>query len=408
MIKERNKMINRISSVVNSKDIEIIISDFLNNNPIDNNTFYNDEENNNFIELILHIYKQYNIINDSIIIDIKEYIEELLLQHIKVAQPIYSVSHLKYLEDKLIYLENIPQPEQRTPEWYEFRNNRLTASDLFHITSDNKSKIIDIVKKKCGVESNYLPGAAILHGIKFEDVAIYIYEKRAKVKITEFGCLPHANIPFFGASPDGICSIESENKNYVGRMLEIKCPKSRPITGIIPPVYFAQVQGQLEVCDLEYCDFLESELREYNNKKEFFEDVDENNYLLRKNGNEKGVIVEVYDLILKKTIYFYNYDNFKTVEEFKVWEDTIIDKVLETSHYEYNTTTYWKLNKFNIVLVKRNREWFNNNYIKIYNFWENVLNSRANNIYTKMKEQKKKKIYVKKYDKNDDFDFLPE
>ena len=35
MIKERNKMINRISSVVNSKDIEIIISDFLNNNPIE-------------------------------------------------------------------------------------------------------------------------------------------------------------------------------------------------------------------------------------------------------------------------------------------------------------------------------------------------------------------------------------
>ena len=63
-------------------------------------------------------------------------------------------------------------------------------------------------------------------------------------------------------------------------MLEIKCPKSRPITGIIPPVYFGQVQGQLEVCDLEYCDFLECELREYNNQKEFFEDVDENNYLL--------------------------------------------------------------------------------------------------------------------------------
>ena len=33
-------------------------------------------------------------------------------------------------------------------------------------------------------------------------------------------------------------------------MLEIKCPKSRPITGIIPPVYFGQVQGQLEVCKL--------------------------------------------------------------------------------------------------------------------------------------------------------------
>ena len=102
MNKERNKMIKSISNVTNSKDIEIIISDFLNNNPIDNNTFYNDEENDNFVELILHIYQQFNTINDSIIIDIKEYIEELLLQHIKVAQPVYSASHLKYLEDKLI------------------------------------------------------------------------------------------------------------------------------------------------------------------------------------------------------------------------------------------------------------------------------------------------------------------
>jgi putative phage-type endonuclease len=409
MSKEGNKMIKSISNVTNSKDIEIIISDILNNNPVSNDTFYNDDENENLIELIFHIYKQYNTINDAITVDIKEYIEELLLQHIKVAPPMYNDSHLKYLEDKLTYLENIPQPEQRTPEWYVFRNNRLTASDLYHITSESKSKIVDIVKKKCGVESNYSPGAAILHGVKFEPVATKIYEDRCNIIITEFGCLPHPSIPFFGASPDGICSIESKDKNYVGRMLEIKCPKSRPITGIIPPVYFAQVQGQLEVCDLEYCDFLECELREYNNKKEFFEDVDENNYLLRKNGNEKGVMIEVYDMNLKKTIYFYNYDNFKTLEEFKVWEDKIIDEVLETENYEYNTTTYWKLTKFNVVLVKRNREWFNSNYIKIYNFWQQVLEARRNNTYLETEEQKQKKTnYVKKYDKNDDFEFLPD
>ena len=181
---QKKNMINSITNVTNSKDIEIIISDFLNNNPITNDTFYNDDENENLIDLVLHIYQQFNEINDNIIDDIKSYIEELLLQHIQVTQPIYSNSHLKYLEDKLTYLENIPQPEQRTPEWYEFRNNRLTASDLFYITSDNQSKIVDIVKKKCGIESNYSPGAAILHGIKFEPVATKIYEDRCNVIIT--------------------------------------------------------------------------------------------------------------------------------------------------------------------------------------------------------------------------------
>ena len=400
-------MISNVSNVSNSKDIEIIIDDFLKNNPIDNDTIYNDNENKNLVELIFHVYNQFNDIKEDIIEDIKDYIEELLLQHIKVQDPIYSKSQLKYLEDKLTYLEKIPQPEQRTPEWYEFRNNRLTASDLYYITSDNEKKIIDIVKKKCGIESNYSPGAAILHGIKFEPVATKIYEDRCNVHITEFGCLPHPSIPFFGASPDGICSIQSINKNFVGRMLEIKCPKSRPITGIIPPVYFAQVQGQLEVCDLEYCDFLECEIREYNNKLEFFQDTNSDNVLLRENGNEKGIVIEVYDKTLKKTIYYYNYDIFKTYEEFCSWEEKIIDEILSNDNYEYNTTTFWKLNKFNVVLVKRNREWFSNNYIKIYNFWMKVLKSRENNTYALTEEQKEKKNnYVKSYEKTDDFKFL--
>jgi hypothetical protein len=123
-----------------------------------------------------------------------------------------------------------------------------------------------------------------------------------------------------------------------------------------------------------------------------------------KNGNEKGVIIEVYDKTLKKIIYFYNYDNFKTIEEFNVWEDKIIDDILENDNYEYNTSTFWKLNIFNVVLVKRNRNWFSNNYIKIYNFWNKVLDSRANNTYEEQK--KKKNNYVKKFEKTDDFEFL--
>ena len=70
---------------------------------------------------------------------------------------------------------------------------------------------------------------------------------------------------------------------------------------------------------------------------------------------------------------------------------------------------HWKLNKFNVVLVKRNREWFNNNYIKIYNFWQQVLEARRNNTYAETEEQKQKKTnYVPKFEKIDDFQFLPD
>ena len=391
------------------KDLELILCDLIENAEINNNTYYDEEESTLLNNTVLHIFSQYNKLNETLIDQVSDHIDELILQHIKVVPPVYSESQLIYLKDKLEYLEHIPQPEQRTTEWYEFRNNRLTASDLYHITSQNKSKIIDIVKKKCGVEKNYTPGAAILHGVKFEDVAIHIYEQRENVTITEFGCLPHPNIPFFGASPDGICSFSSKNKNYTGRMLEIKCPKSRNITGIIPPVYFAQVQGQLEVCDLEYCDFLECQIREYNSKKEFFEDTHENNYKLRANGMEKGIVLEVYDTELKKTKYYYNYDKFSSQEELSAWEGKFIDEILNDDKLEYNKTTFWRLEKYNVVLVKRNREWFTNNYLKIAMFWNQVLESRVNNTYAEEILNCKNKnipLYPKKIDKNDEFQFL--
>ena len=92
------------------------------------------------------------------------------------------------------------------------------------------------------------------------------------LKVFEYGCIPHPNIDHFGASPDGIVEPESLNKNYVGRMLEIKCPGSRPITGFIPEYYHAQVQGQLEVCNLEFCDFVECKIDEYKTDDDYFND----------------------------------------------------------------------------------------------------------------------------------------
>ena len=61
-------------------------------------------------------------------------------------------------------------------------------------------------------------------GTKYEDVAKKLYEIKNNTLVHEFSCLPHPKYPFIGASPDGISEL--------GRMLEIKCPYSRKITGI--------------------------------------------------------------------------------------------------------------------------------------------------------------------------------
>ena len=73
-------------------------------------------------------------------------------------------------------------------------------------------------------------------------------------------------------------------------MLEIKCPFKRKINGSIPDQYWMQIQGQLEVCNLEECDYLECELSEYENETEFIEDV-ENENVLTKDYKEKGIRV---------------------------------------------------------------------------------------------------------------------
>ena len=52
-------------------------------------------------------------------------------------------------------------------------------------------------------------------------------------------------------------------------MIEIKNIYNRDINGIPSEDYWIQMQIQLEVCDLEYCDFLECKLKEYDDEEEY-------------------------------------------------------------------------------------------------------------------------------------------
>jgi putative phage-type endonuclease len=110
-------------------------------------------------------------------------------------------------------------------------------------------------------EYSYKDTVYTMWGKKYEDAASRLYCKLYNVKLHEFGLVPHAKIKWLAASPDGITED--------GIMLEIKCPKSRKIdTTSIPLYYWIQVQIQLEVCNLEHCDFIECELEEFKDEIE--------------------------------------------------------------------------------------------------------------------------------------------
>lgn len=271
-----------------------------------------------------------------------------------------------YLKEQVKILKNIHQPEQKSQEWYEMRNTMLTASDWGTVLGENHySNSTEVLKKKCGIDK-FVTNAAMAWGNKYEYVAVQIYEYRNNVSILEFGCIRHPFISFLGASPDGITTD--------GIMLEIKCPSTRKITGIPPRYYWCQVQGQLEVCELDRCDFLECSLKEYGGddaEYEYYTDNFKGDKLLNKYGNEKGVIAEFYDSDHK---FFYKYSPVGIMnEELEKWKQNIIKN---TGNLQFSSFSYWYLEEVSCVPIYRDQEWFNTAKVDLEIFWNKVLKYR--------------------------------
>ena len=88
----------------------------------------------------------------------------------------------------------------------------------------------------------------------------------------DFGCIPHKEFKNIGASPDGI-NTDPKSSRY-GRMVEVKnrFSESVPITGIPKEEYWIQMQLQMNVCELNECDFLETRFKQYDNYQDFIND----------------------------------------------------------------------------------------------------------------------------------------
>tara|TARA_Y100000591_G_C21731023_1_gene644104 strand:+ start:224 stop:1078 length:855 start_codon:yes stop_codon:yes gene_type:complete len=267
----------------------------------------------------------------------------------------------KTLEEKRQIVKNLQKiklPEQRSKEWYEMRNNMITASDFGAILGHNKYESRNkTLKKKCGLEKKFFGNEYTEWGVKYEPIATTLYEIKNNTEVIEFGCIPHPKYSFLGASPDGITPD--------GMMLEIKVPKSREIkNGKIPEYYYDQVQGQLEVCGLDEADFLECKIEEYSSEKQYLNDT---------KIEYKGVIIDYYEN--DKRTYEYSPVNIKG-EDYKRW---ICGKKLSFHKKEtYINISYWKLTTYNEQRVKREENWMNKALPIFEKFWEDVLHYREN------------------------------
>jgi hypothetical protein len=207
-------------------------------------------------------------------------------------------------------------------------------------------------------------------GHKYEPLSNLIYEMKMNTKVKEFGCIEHPVYKFLAASPDGI--VVGEN-NY-GRMLEIKNVVSRVIDGCPKKEYYVQMQLQMEVCNLDECDFVETKFTEYDGFQQFVEN----------DTNDKGVIA----VFVKDNKFVYEYMPFgSNIDE---WTDTII----KTSQGEWFKNIYWKLDVFSCVLVKRNKEWFQSAIGHLEDLWRIVCEERITGEYSKRAPKKKEKSIV--------------
>ena len=298
------------------------------------------------------------------------------------------INYVNKISKKITYLKSIKQPEQRTIEWYEFRNSTLTASNIYKIfVSDNTQK--DLILEKCKpIDINKYKTTNInspLHwGQKYEPISTMYYEYINNTKVDEFGCIKHDKYSFIAASPDGIvCDISS---NLYGRMLEIKNVVSRKITGIPKFEYWIQMQLQMEVCNLNECDFLETKFIEYENYEEYVED-----YMKDINKEKYKGIFAYFENEKNEPIYEYNKFN-STLDEQDIWKKEILNKN-DDEKYRLIKFIYYKLDYISCILVLRNKAWFNNILPNIENFWNILVHERETGIY-KEREKKKYKCLI--------------
>jgi len=325
-----------------------------------------EDDYDDIIELVEEVMETYNICNGLP--------QRSMPYTLNTICPLSSYE-IDRLSKQIAHLQTIPQPEQRTTEWYEFRNGLITASNLWKVFG-SQAQVNSLIYEKCkSVEPNApefksSSTTSPMHwGVKYEPITVMIYETMYQTKIGEFGCIQHPEYSFIAASPDGI-NIDPNSSRY-GRMLEIKNIVNRDITGVPKEDYWIQTQIQMETCNLDKCDFVETRIKEYSTEDDFYADVAT---------EYKGIVLHFIKLdIDNNDTPVYRYKPLDIPNEkghILEWTEATKQAARKEGLVLF-TTLYWYLNEFSCVLIERNRKWFDKAIGKIRDVWNIILSERT-------------------------------
>jgi putative phage-type endonuclease len=380
-------------------DIQETINELIDNYLEENGIYifnpdFNDEMNQTISEIIYHDF-QYIFENEStedseLYDSIEEFVDKSIENYFvysRIPKRSNSITFeddnekVEILKHKIAFLKEQEQPEQKTKEWYQFRYNLITASNLWKVFG-TESQVNSLIYEKCKplqeISHDSLQSGPLFWGIKYEPVTVMIYEDMFNTKVDDFGCIKHGKYPFIGASPDGI-NVDETNIRF-GRMIEIKNIYNREITGIPKKEYWIQMQLQMEVCKLETCDFVETRIKEFDDMEEYLdkrEEYEYNGIVLEFLPKFKPCDISSNEQVLnnnKKKLFHMILDNSKSKNEI----EEIINKAREDNENFYLLgVSYWYLDEFSCVLVKRNELWFKNSLSEIENVWNIIEKERV-------------------------------
>jgi hypothetical protein len=335
----------------------------------------------------------------------------------------------KAITNELVYLENVPVQKQRSEEWHKIRHTLFSASNIWKLFGSLAQYNSLLYEKCCPFIAEHNSSTSIMQdtwnprawGVKYEPLTIMLYEYMYWTKVkSDYGCVPHRDKTMhIGASPDAI-NIDETNCERYGRMVEVKNIFNREITGIPSEEYWIQMQVQMEVCNLDSCDFVETRFKEYTCRQEFIDEettdfdnedcdtIHDDEIIITKKPF-RGVVL--FFLPLEsingsgESMYLYSPVQMYSVKEIDKWIATTEEKWTET-HILYNTS-YWYLDQISCILVKRNELWFQTTIPIIKQAWKTVETERINGYEhrgPKKRERKEKedislqKIIVQKLD----------
>lgn len=187
------------------------------------------------------------------------------------------------IESKKVFLQNLKKSSEEreriaretvlqseSSEWLELRRNILTASNFGRVIKRRPDISCQNMVKDLLYKKSIEHVQSIKHGKDSEKIALEQLSRQENVEILPCGLYIDPDVPYFGATPDGITND--------GMIVEIKCPKTSHEVGLEKAVkekkitfykikndetweinkqhnWFYQIQGQLHVTRKTKCLF---------------------------------------------------------------------------------------------------------------------------------------------------------